>query len=181
MNKFIIIILLVSSLIFISCGSSTEPDYTQNYNSLTNIDAKQAIALANEWHYSAPKIKSHITPTEVIVEFPDGKIVKKTLADSLMYIAVAPYVNTTHECSNHYPSSCSAELTEKLFKISAKDDNGTTYYDGDITTLKNGFFELWLPRNKNIKLLISYNNLIGLETIPTKSDSRTCITTIKLK
>jgi hypothetical protein len=179
--KKIQIILLVISLVIISCNSSTDPDYNKNYESLANLDAKQAIALGNEWRDSAPQIKTHITSTEVIMEFPDGRVVKKTLPDSLMYIAVAPYINTTHECATHYPSSCEGELIEKQVKLIAKEDNGNNYFDGNITTLKHGFFEIWLPRNKNIKLTISYNSLTGEETIPTKSDSRTCITTIKLK
>ena len=86
-----------------------------------------------------------------------------------MYIAVAPYINTTHECSNHYPSSCEGELTQKSVKLTAKDDIGNIYFDGNIATLKHGFFEIWLPRNKNIKLTISYNSLNGEETIPTQS------------
>jgi hypothetical protein len=107
--------------------------------------------------------------------------VKKSIPDNLMYIGVAPYIKTTHGCSTHYPSSCSGELTEKTVKLTAKGDDGTIYIDGDVTTLKHGFFELWLPRNRNIKLIITYNSMEGEEIITTKSDSRTCITTIELK
>jgi hypothetical protein len=174
-------ILTLLSIVIISCNNSTDTDYNKNYESLTNLDAKQVIALGNEWRDSAPQIKTHITSTEVIMEFPDGRVVKKTLPESLMYIAVAPYINTTHECTTHYPSSCEGELFEKSVKLTAKDENGNIYCDGNITTLKHGFFEIWLPRDKNIKLSISYNSLSSEETIPTKSDSRTCITTIKLK
>jgi hypothetical protein len=150
-------------------------------NALTNLDAKQAIALANDWRDTEPGITSYVTTTEVIFEFPDKRKVKKTLPDTAMYIAVAPYINTTHECSDHYMSSCSGELTEKTMKLTASDSNGIIYIDGNITTLKHGFFEIWLPRNKNVKLAISYNSLSGVEIISTNNNSRTCITTIQLK
>ena len=66
--------------------------------------------------------------------------------------------------------------------ITAKDnENGSIYFDGNITTLKHGFFEIWVPRNRNLTLTIKYNDLTGEEILSTNSDSRTCITTIKLK
>ncbi len=180
MKSSFLLLLVLGSLV-ISCSNSTDPAYDKNYESLSNADAKQAIALGNEWRDSSPKITTHITPQEVIIDFPDGRIVKKALPDSAMYIAVAPYVTTTHQCQLHYPSSCSGELAEKTIRLTAKDETGSIYFDGNITTLKHGFFEIWLPRNKNIKLQMSYNSLSGEEIIATRNDSRTCITTIKLK
>ncbi|GAB1372784.1 CueP family metal-binding protein [Candidatus Kapaibacterium sp.] len=174
-------LLFTLGFFIISCSNSTDPDYNQFYDSLTGIDAKAAIVLGNDWKDLAPKIKTHVTSTEVIFEFPDGRTVKKNLPTDSFYVAIAPYINNTHECSQHYPSSCTGELFEKIIKIKAEDENGIIFYDSNIPTLKNGFFEIWLPRNKNVKLQIEYNSMKGEETIPTKSDSRTCITTIKLK
>jgi len=168
-------------LIIIGCKNSTNPDYNNKFESLTNLDAKAAIALANDWKFTTPKITAHVTPSEVIIDFPDGRTVKKALPDSLMFIAIAPYINGTHTCETHYPSSCDGELKETILKINVKDENGLVLFDGNITTLRNGFFELWLPRNKLITLQINDNTLTGSETFPTKADSRTCITTIKLK
>lgn len=176
-----LLILIVLYSILLGCSNSIDPNYNSKIDTLTNLDAKQAIALGNEWRDSSPQIKTFITSKEVIIEFPDGREVKKTLPDSLMYIGIAPFINNTHVCSTHYPSSCSGELAEKNLNLIAKDDNGTIYIDGNITTLKHGFFELWLPRNRTIKLFITYNSMTGEETISTNSSSRTCITTIKLK
>lgn len=179
--KTIIIMMFVLSLITAGCSNTTEPDYNNLNKELLNLDAKQAIAKANEWRDSSPKITSHITQTEVIFDFPDGQTVTKKVPDSIFYLAVAPYINETHECELHYPSSCNGELAEKSFKVTAKDENGIVYFDGNIITLKHGFFEIWVPRNRNLTLTINYNNLTGEEKLSTNSDSRTCITTIKLK
>lgn len=181
MKTFMRTLLLFSGLFYFGCSNSTDPNYNKYYDRLTNADAKTAIALGNEWKYSASKIKTHVTPQEVVIEFPDSRTVKKSLPADQMYIAVAPYINGTHACETHYPSSCEGEMKELTVSLIAKDGSGNFLYNGNIETMKNGFFELWLPRNQNITLQISYNSLSGSETIQTNSNSRTCITTIKLK
>lgn len=174
-------LLFTLGFFIISCSNSTDPDYNQFYDSLTGIDAKAAIVLGNDWKDLAPKIKTHVTSTEVIFEFPDGRTVKKNLPTDSFYVAIAPYINNTHECSQHYPSSCDGEIKEQPVKVIASDESGNVLINNSINTMKNGFFELWLPRNKNVKIQIEYNSMKGEETIPTNNDSRTCITTIKLK
>jgi hypothetical protein len=174
LSIFLIVLLL-------GCSHSIDPNYTQDYSTISGMDVKSAISLANDWKFSNPKITSHITPQELIVDFPDGRQVKKQLPADEMYIAVAPYINSTHTCETHYPSSCQGELTEKTFQLTAKDDSGNTLLDEAISTMKNGFFELWLPRNKTIQLHITYNLLSADETIGTFSNSKTCITTANLK
>lgn len=180
MKSIIILLLSIVSIIF-GCTNSNDIDYDEYFDSLANLDAKSSIALANEWRFSAPKITSFVTTKEVVFEFPNGKKVTKTLPDSLIYIAVAPYINTTHTCEIHYPSSCQGELTEKTLQLTTKDGTGNLLFEGEITTLKNGFFELWLPRGSNIQLIIKYGRLLGTEAIPIVDVGRTCITTIKLK
>ncbi len=177
--KYSIIALLLSISILGAC-SVTDPDYTTQYDSLKNISILGTIAKANEFRDTYPDIKTHITPTEIVFEFPDGKKFTKSIADTLMYVAIAPYVTTTHTCSTHYPSSCNAELKQKTFKVEAE-ESGNKIFEGNLTSLKNGFFEIWLPRNKNVNIKIEYGDLKGEETIGTMDNSRTCITTIKLK
>ena len=172
--------LLFLILVLLGCSTSTEPDYNKYYESLSNLDAKQTIEKANEWGKSATKISSYINTEQVVIEFPDGKVVTKNLPDDLFYLAVAPYINTTHDCLIHYPSSCSGEMKLKNVKVTAKDEDGSIIIDEFVSTLSNGFFELWLPRNKNINLTIVDGNKSGNETLSTMIDSRTCVTTIKL-
>jgi hypothetical protein len=180
MKNIIVLFLFIVPIVF-GCTNSNDIDYDKYFDSLADLDAKSAIALANEWRFSAPKITSFVTTKEVVFEFPNGKKVIKTLPDSLVYIAIAPYINTTHTCETHYPSSCQGELTEMTFFLTTKDKGGNLLYEGEITTLKNGFFELWLPRGTDVQLSIKYGKLLGSETIPTFDGSRTCITTIKLE
>jgi len=78
-------------------------------------------------------------------------------------------------------SSCQGELPETTFDVSAVDQNGNELYNGPITTLKNGFFELWLPRDRNIQLTVRGSGRTAEGRIGTFEDSRTCVTTFQLK
>jgi hypothetical protein len=78
-------------------------------------------------------------------------------------------------------SSCQGELTEKTFEVKAVDQHGKVLVDGTISTLRNGFFELWLPRERRIELSIRGMNRTAKAFIGTYDGSNTCITTIQLK
>ncbi|MBS4012416.1 MAG: CueP family metal-binding protein [Bacteroidetes bacterium] len=179
MKNSIIIISLIT--ILLGCSNSSDPDYNSYYESLVNLSTKESIDKANKWKFTAPKIITYVTTSEAIFEFPDGKVLKKALPADSFYVAIAPYKNGTHTCDTHYPSSCEGEIKEQTIKVVAYEVSGNILINNSINTMRNGFFELWLPRNKNVTIHIEYNSIQGEETISTNDDSRTCITTIKLK
>jgi hypothetical protein len=72
-------------------------------------------------------------------------------------------------------------LPEKKFNIRATDQNGNVLVNETIATLKNGFFELWLPRNQRIGLTIQGFDRKVQGVIETFDNSKTCITTFRLK
>ena len=78
-------------------------------------------------------------------------------------------------------SACQAELAEKEFYVRAIDQDGNVLVDETIATLRNGFFELWLPRNRRIELRIQGLNRKAKGAIETSDDSKTCITTFRLR
>jgi hypothetical protein len=77
-------------------------------------------------------------------------------------------------------SSCQGELPDKQFYVKATDQSGNILIDGNIATLRNGFFELWLPRNRVIELNIRGLNRNVKGTVETFDNSKTCITTLRL-
>ena len=81
----------------------------------------------------------------------------------------------------HYMSSCQGELVEKKFDVRAIDQDGNVLFDETIATLLNGFFELWLPRDRRIELTIQGLNRTARGTIETFNNSKTCITTFQLR
>jgi len=68
-----------------------------NETVLENIDAVQAIAIANQWKWSKKEVKSYVNSREVVFKFPDGQVKKFTLPKDKMMIAVAPYIRRTHK------------------------------------------------------------------------------------
>lgn len=72
-------------------------------------------------------------------------------------------------------------MPQKAFEVKAVDQSGKVLVDGTVSTLRNGFFELWLPRNSIIDLTIQGFNRKARGTIETFMNSKTCITTFQLQ
>jgi len=176
----IFITMILFGLMMISCSESTDPNYDDEISLIENLGIKDAISKANEWRSTKSNIKSYVTTEELVIQFPDSREVRKNLPSNEMYVAIAPYINTTHTCSEHYISTCKAELVNKEFEVNATIGNNIILNER-ITSLDNGFFELWLPRNQTINVKVSYMSLTSGETIKTDKNSRTCFTTFKLE
>lgn len=147
---------------------------------LEGADAVESIAIANQWKETEKEIKSFVNSREVVFQFPGGSVKKVSLPEEKMMVAVAPYKSKTHECATHYFSSCQAELAQRTFSVRAVDQAGTVLIDQPMTTLKNGFVELWLPRNRTIMLSVRGEGLKAEGQIDTFSNSLTCVTTLQL-
>ena len=78
-------------------------------------------------------------------------------------------------------SSCQGELPEMKFDVRATDQNGNVLVNETIATLRNGFFELWLPRKRGIKLTIQGSDRKAIGRIGTFDTSKTCVTTFRLR
>lgn len=78
-------------------------------------------------------------------------------------------------------SSCQGELPHIEFVVKAVDQKNRVLFHDSITTLKNGFFELWLPRERLIQLSIQGMNKAAKGMIGTFDKSKTCITTFRLR
>jgi hypothetical protein len=78
-------------------------------------------------------------------------------------------------------SSCQGELPEKKFYVKATDKDGNVLFSDNIATLRNGFFELWLPRDRGVELTIQGMGRRVRGRIGTFEGSKTCITTLRLR
>ena len=78
-------------------------------------------------------------------------------------------------------SSCQGELPEREFYVKATDKDGTILVSENIATLRNGFFELWLPRDRRVELTIQGMGRKVSGWIETFDRSKTCITTFRLR
>ena len=64
---------------------------------LNNVDAFQAMEIANEWKWSNTEIKSSVNSHEIVFKLPNGQIMKIPLPEDQMVVAVAPYISRTHK------------------------------------------------------------------------------------
>jgi hypothetical protein len=64
---------------------------------LENVNAMEAVAIANEWKWSHKDVKTSVTAREVVFEFPDKTVKKIPLPQEKMLVAVAPYIRRTHK------------------------------------------------------------------------------------
>ena len=78
-------------------------------------------------------------------------------------------------------SSCQGELPQTTFNVKAVDQSGSVVTAMPVSTLKNGFMELWLPRDRMINLTIEGLNRSVSGIITTSDGSDTCITTMQLQ
>jgi len=63
---------------------------------LENVDAIQAVALANKWRWTNKDIRSYVNPQEIVFKFPDGQVKTIPMPENKMLVAVAPYITKTH-------------------------------------------------------------------------------------
>lgn len=93
--------LLLSFIVLLGIGSAfpahaLQSDEKSNESLLENVDAIQAMAVANQWKWSNKEIKSSVNSREVVFRFPGEKVKKIPLPEEKMVVALAPYIKGTH-------------------------------------------------------------------------------------
>jgi len=76
------------------CEKQSESDLLRL--KLKGLDAEKAIAVANEWAKAQVSVVSFVDVKSVNFEFPDKSKLSIPLPSDRFYVAVAPYLNTTH-------------------------------------------------------------------------------------
>lgn len=102
------------------------------------------------------------------------------LPEDEFFVSIAPYLTYTHPCSVHSLTGCQGEMTEKPVQVLITDDDGNTHIDEEITTLHNGFIDLWLPRDGNYTIEISYEGKNVTGEFSTFEGDPTCLTDFHL-
>ncbi|KML41804.1 hypothetical protein VL14_09950 [Cytobacillus firmus] len=77
-------------------------------------------------------------------------------------------------------TGCQGELAEKEFDVYIEDSEGNVILDDKVKTQANGFFDLWLPRDKTYQIQIKHDGKASESEISTFEDDATCITTMQL-
>jgi hypothetical protein len=121
-------------------------------------------------------LNASITGTTLILYDNDKQYDFKLPTDEF-YLSFAPYINEVHPCQTHNLVSCRGELFNKEFNVSIVKKDGTVITDQKVKSMNSGFIGIWLPRDIEATLTISYNGLSVTKTITTYAKSDTCLTT----
>lgn len=97
------------------------------------------------------------------------------------YLSFAPYEWQTHPCFNHSLSGCQGEMPGKKFNVKVTDSKGDVVVQKEMKSGRNGFVGVWLPRNMEGTIEVSYNGKSAAHTIKTMNDSQTCLTELQLR
>ncbi len=121
-------------------------------------------------------LNASITGTTLIL-YDNDKQYDFKLPTNEFYLSFAPYINEVHPCQTHNLVSCRGELFNKEFNVSIVKKDGTVITDQKVKSMNSGFIGIWLPRDIEATLTISYNGLSVTKTITTYAKSDTCLTT----
>lgn len=149
-----------------------------NNDTKTTVDIKQ---LVNEYSVgSFEEVSASITSHELIVTEEDEEVTSYELPEEEFFVSIAPYVEKTHPCAIHSLTGCQGELVEQEFYVYIEDEDGNVVVDETITSLENGFIDLWLPRDQTFQVKIEYDGKETKSEISTFEGDNTCITTMQL-
>lgn len=151
---------------------------TLSPEALRGASPEEALLLAKRFREAGAQVISYVTPEAFFFKFPDGRKAQVALGDRFL-VAVAPYRQRTHPCQVHYFSSCTGELQEEVFEVRVLEGEKEVLKT-QVKTGKDGFFELWLPRNRRYTLEIRFGNLVATGPVATFSQSPTCLTGFRL-
>lgn len=120
-----------------------------------------------------------ITSTEL--KLSDGTQQFRYPLGDKFYLSFAPYLTQTHPCFNHSLSGCRGELANTPFDVKVTDKSGNVLMQKKMTSHANGFVGVWLPRDMEGTIEVSYQGKTATAPIATHTSSQTCLTTLQLQ
>ena len=96
LKSLVLSFILLLEIISAFPAHALQSDEKSDESVLENVDAIQAMAIANQWKWSDKEIKSSVNSREVVFQFPGGPVKKIPLSEEKMVVAVAPYIKGTH-------------------------------------------------------------------------------------
>ena len=167
MKKYLVAVLVGLTLIVAGCG---------NDSAGIDFDIKEYVA-----ELSASNIveSASITDKDLIVQ-DDGDEDTYELPDDEFFVSIAPYLTYTHPCEIHSLTGCQGELVSEQMYVKITDEDGEVYVDEPLTTLANGFYDFWFPRDKNYTIDISFEGKSVSYDFSTFEGDPTCLTELPL-
>jgi len=187
--------LLAATILLTGCAASTQPETSPGNitaaeaqllqaHDLSGLDAEAIIDRLDQTTVASrpTDLSAQIRSEELMLSDADGREASLPMPAGRTYVAFAPYVQQTHECTYHAPVGCIGEMANAPVHVTVVDqDNGTVYLDEDTKTYDNGFVGVWLPREITASVTITAGDQHATTTVSTADpNAATCITTMRL-
>lgn len=124
--------------------------------------------------------QASITSQQLIVTDADSNQTVYPLPEEEFFVSIAPYINETHPCKDHSLTGCQGELVNKEIDVLIENEKGEVIVDETMTTMENGFIDLWLPRNDAYIIELSHDGKKVTGDFTTFEEDGTCVTTLQL-
>lgn len=173
----IVMIVLISFGAFLAKKPVNQPDaaFLAKFG-LTGLTTEEIVQKLDGTTSDPTGLKASIT-SDYLVLMGNSEEVRLALPGDKFYLSFAPYVSQIHPCGTHSPTSCQGELVNQKIHAVITDREGKEIINSDFTTMENGFVGVWLPRNMDGTVTVSYDGLVAQAPISTYQGSDTCLTT----
>lgn len=168
---------IVAITLAMTFSLSTQAAEADKFKGLT---AEQALEKSHQYHRTGTA-SVQVMPDVLVAKFKDGSQIQIPTHDQHL-LSIAPYEFRTHPCGYHVPTGCQGEMVEKSMMIKVVDlDSKQVLKYGTVTTQKDGFIDLWMPKNRaNLEVTFTYQGKTSTEILSTEGEARTCITSMQL-
>ncbi|KFB98066.1 putative periplasmic/exported protein [Trabulsiella guamensis ATCC 49490] len=175
-SKLVFLSLLVSSTAF---AATPESEFLASHG-FAGKSVEQIIETIDQAPQNRP-LPYSASVTSTALKLSDGGQTFTLPLGEKFYLSAAPYETQTHPCFNHSLSGCQGEMPNAIFDVKVTDNKGNTVIQKKMKSYQNGFIGLWLPRNMEGSLEVSYNGKKAVHPVTTQDDSQTCLTDLQLQ
>lgn len=166
-----ILVAFLSIILLVACSNKDEMKQVDDVKALVD---EYSVGNFTDDHTAS------ISSTELIITGDDESEEVFELPEDEFFVSVAPFVNETHPCDIHSLTGCQGELVDADFDIYIENEAGEIIVDETMNSGKNGFVDLWLPRDHTFSVKINYDGKTVESDLSTYEQDGTCITTMQL-
>ncbi|QWC00503.1 CueP family metal-binding protein [Mycoplasmatota bacterium] len=179
MIKYVMIVIAVFGLILLGTeliGNQKESTLLESYGFDELNIAELIDNLENETYGS--EVQASIGRDALALNL-EGEAYTFSIPNDFFYISFGPYINSTHECYTHSLTGCQGELANEDMLVKIYDINGNLIQEKTMNTGDDGFIGLYLDRNTEYTIQVSYEGLNSSFKADTSGD-QTCFTEERL-
>ncbi len=173
MKQMIIVVgvLLGAMWLGVLLFSSSDDPYVRY--GLKDLTAEEKVETLERQTLDGDIIASNVTGEYVRVDTKEGS---NTYALDQFYLSIAPYIDNTHPCDMHNFVTCQSELSGETLQVHIEDDEGNVHYDDALTLESNGFGGIWLPKDIDATITVTYGEKEVTSDFTTNEGAPTCMT-----